>query len=469
MMRSGMSRLPALLVFALTGSVWAADLPVAVSPGNGSTVALVESRCPTFGWGEVEGATSYELVVYSLGEEGGEAREVLRQRFPGSVDGWTPAVDQCLQRGTQYAWSVRARGRQGSSSWSVPRLFEVAVGPSEAEIERAIELVRSYLSLDVQRGDEAHATSDSEGSEDQGEAEPSSGRTSPTTLAAAAPTQLSVDGNVAATSFTGDGENLDNVATDAELASHASFSSAHHIPTPQVWLKNGSTAYYTGRVRVGTSSIGTANLNAVSTFATYQSNGNRMFRTTFSTSGAGYVSTHGPNGNENLRISNASGNGNHGYLAVRDANGADQAGIYVNSSGNGIVFGDTKSFRVAHPDDPTKEIWYASIEGPEAAAYERGTAQLGSGRARVEFSDHFSALVSPSTVTVLITPLSADSKGLAVVEKSANGFTVRELHGGAGNYAFDWEVKAVRKGHEDFQVLRSAGYLERLVADEAVE
>ena len=31
-------------------------------------------------------------------------------------------------------------------------------------------------------------------------------------------------------------------------------------------------------------------------------------------------------------------------------------------------------------------------------------------------------------------------------------------------YAFDWEVKAVRKGHEDFQVVRPAGYLEALVA-----
>jgi hypothetical protein len=61
-----------------------AEAPVAVSPGDATKTAVVESRCPTFSWGEVEGATSYELVAYRLGEDGEEAREVLRQSFPGS-------------------------------------------------------------------------------------------------------------------------------------------------------------------------------------------------------------------------------------------------------------------------------------------------------------------------------------------------------------------------------------------------
>ena len=45
--------------------------------------ALIEGRCPTFSWGAVSGAKSYELVVYLLGEENEEAKPVLRQSIAG--------------------------------------------------------------------------------------------------------------------------------------------------------------------------------------------------------------------------------------------------------------------------------------------------------------------------------------------------------------------------------------------------
>ena len=54
----------------------------------------------------------------------------------------------------------------------------------------------------------------------------------------------------------------------------------------------------------------------------------------------------------------------------------------------------------------------------------------------------------------MITPLSASSEGIAVVDKSAGSFVVKELRGGTGTYEFDWEVKAVRSGFEDFEVVR---------------
>ena len=57
-------------------------------------------------------------------------------------------------------------------------------------------------------------------------------------------------------------------------------------------------------------------------------------------------------------------------------------------------------------------------------------------------------------MTVMLTPLSADCQGLAVVEKTASGFRVKELFQGTGTYQFDWEVKCVRKGYEDYQVIR---------------
>ena len=113
-------------------------------PGDASKLAVIADPCPTFSWGELEGAKSYELVVYQLGEDGAEASEVLRQSFAGSVDGWTPALEQCLEHGGRYAWSVRAGGSNVASEWSAPSLFEVSAAPSLAEVEAAMEVLRRY-------------------------------------------------------------------------------------------------------------------------------------------------------------------------------------------------------------------------------------------------------------------------------------------------------------------------------------
>lgn len=131
-----------LLVFCST--VWGAEGPVAVSPGS-STGSLIGDSCPTFSWGIVEQAESYELVIYQVEKDNEDTEPVLRQSFPGSVHGWTPSLDRCLERGGQYAWSVRAVRSKASSEWSAPSLFQVSSGPSESEFEEALQVVRQYL------------------------------------------------------------------------------------------------------------------------------------------------------------------------------------------------------------------------------------------------------------------------------------------------------------------------------------
>ncbi len=138
----------------------------------------------------------------------------------------------------------------------------------------------------------------------------------------------------------------------------------------------------------------------------------------------------------------------------------DVAGVYADQSGFGILWGDIKSFRMKYPGRANQEIWYASIEGPEAAAYTRGNAKLINGEAFVEFPEHYQVVANPETMTVIVTPLSADSKGMAVIEKTGKGIKVKELAGGTGNYSFDWEVKCVRSGHENFRVIRSSDELQ---------
>jgi hypothetical protein len=87
--------------------------------------------------------------------------------------------------------------------------------------------------------------------------------------------------------------------------------------------------------------------------------------------------------------------------------------------------------------------------------YERGTAILKEGEAFIPFSEHFELVVNPTTMTVLLTPQYWDTFGLAVVEKTPKGIRVKELKGGKGNFAFDWEVKGVLKGYENFQVIQN--------------
>ena len=171
--------------------------------------------------------------------------------------------------------------------------------------------------------------------------------------------------------------------------------------------------------------------------------------------GAGLSRLYGLNGYINVIGSNLNNYANNGYLGVADANGNIKSGMYVNSSGQGQIFADIKNFRMDHPTQNNSGIWYASIEGPEAAAYERGTATLKNGEVFVAYSEHYQWVANTQTVTVLLTPHSTDTYGLAVVEKKANGFIVKELKQGNGNFSFDWEVKAVRKGFENYQVIRA--------------
>ena len=146
----------------------------------------------------------------------------------------------------------------------------------------------------------------------------------------------------------------------------------------------------------------------------------------------------------------------HGYFNVKDASGTIQAGMLVNDAGQGRIFADVKNFRMEHPEDKTKEIWYASLEGPEAGAYERGRGKLENGEAYIHFSDHYQIVANMNTATLVLTPMSANTYGLAIVEINDDGFRVKELMNGTGNFQFMWEVKAVRKGYEDYKVIRNA-------------
>jgi len=93
------------------------------------------------------------------------------------------------------------------------------------------------------------------------------------------------------------------------------------------------------------------------------------------------------------------------------------------------------------------EIWYACLEGPEAAAYSRVIGHIINGKAIITLPNHFATVASSQGITFQITPSSSESKELAVVEKNPERIVIHELYNGDGSYDFDFIVMAVRNGY----------------------
>ena len=200
----------------------------------------------------------------------------------------------------------------------------------------------------------------------------------------------------------------------------------------------------------------------------------------------GQIWVDGANNSNNVLLAEVIGQTSRGYIHVANNFGDGRAGAYINNADKGVVWSDefvlnnasnmpvaglkftggnsevyahtftgtVKNFRIDHPNKEGKEIVYACVEGPEVAAYARGSANLINGVCTVTLPEHFSAIVDQEGITVQLTPNSADSRGMAVISKTPFEFVVKELMNGTGNYAFDWEVKARRSGYADYQVVR---------------
>lgn len=182
--------------------------------------------------------------------------------------------------------------------------------------------------------------------------------------------------------------------------------------------------------------------------AIFNSDGKVVTEVGTNTVKAGFIETKTKDDKVAVRISTVTADGS-GSIGVYDSSG--NLKLYL--QGNGA-----KNFVMPHPHDENRNIFYAAIEGPEAAAYIRGKAKLTVGRAEIEFPEHFSLVVNPETITIQLTPRSAESKGLAVVAQSECGFSVRELWQGEGEYEFDYFVAGVRQGFEHFTPVVAKGF-----------
>jgi hypothetical protein len=129
------------------------------------------------------------------------------------------------------------------------------------------------------------------------------------------------------------------------------------------------------------------------------------------------------------------------------------SGIYATSSGGAAVYAGgnlvatgTKSFIEPHPTDPTKEIRYVCLEGPESGTYFRGTATIVNGFATIPVPEDFRIVSSPKGLTV-VTTAQGSLAVLACIRKDLDEIVIQ----GSADVAFDYMVNGVRKAYEDFQ------------------
>jgi hypothetical protein len=150
--------------------------------------------------------------------------------------------------------------------------------------------------------------------------------------------------------------------------------------------------------------------------------------------------------------------------AVVGYNGQDGPGLYGEShSGSGLYAtsdyggyavyagGDfaatgSKSFIEPHPSDPTKEIRYVCLEGPETGTYFRGTGRIVNGFATIPIPDHFRMVTAETGLTVVAMPVG----GLAVLAAVHQGLD-RIVIQGSSDVEFNYIVNGIRKAFQDFE------------------
>jgi hypothetical protein len=121
-------------------------------------------------------------------------------------------------------------------------------------------------------------------------------------------------------------------------------------------------------------------------------------------------------------------------------------GVYTS---NDLVVGGVKLFVEPHPTDPSREIAYVSLEGPEAGTYFRGRGRVQNGLARIPVPESFRLVSEPEDLSIQAIAI-GEMATFAVLRIDLNEIVVK----GSRNVEFFYTVNGVRKGHGDFQAIR---------------
>jgi hypothetical protein len=117
-------------------------------------------------------------------------------------------------------------------------------------------------------------------------------------------------------------------------------------------------------------------------------------------------------------------------------------------NGNLVVTG-SKSFVEPHPTDPTKEINFVSLEGPESGTYFRGKGQIVNGFATIDVPESFRLVTDADDLTFVATAV-GQMASLAVVSQDLNTIVVQ----GSRDVGFNYIVNGVRRAFKDHQAIQ---------------
>ena len=136
-------------------------------------------------------------------------------------------------------------------------------------------------------------------------------------------------------------------------------------------------------------------------------------------------------------------NSNNDYYPLTAWNttgtGAAIKGLYVR--GNGYATGGWSTFLADGKSG-------FSLTSTDMDIVARGSASLTDGRAMITFDKTYEKAFSNDVpLTVIVTPTS-ECNGILVIDKSASGFTAKELLNGKSNATFDWIAIGRIKGYE---------------------
>lgn len=177
-------------------------------------------------------------------------------------------------------------------------------------------------------------------------------------------------------------------------------------------------------------------INGVALFGDNTGNGSGFYG--FSLNGPGGVM--GSNATEGARFYTR----NAGSYALVTGGLANTYGnVYV----TGHIYATGGCCSTVQTETGTREM-YAG-EGTRSIFSDEGVGDLVNGRAIISIDPLFAQGANVAEdYMVFLTPRSAETVGLAVVNQTPTSFEVRELGKGAGNFKFSWRIDAVRKGHE---------------------
>ena len=145
------------------------------------------------------------------------------------------------------------------------------------------------------------------------------------------------------------------------------------------------------------------------------------------------------------RVLGTPSTGSQAIKGTTSGNGPSHWAVYADGD---LGATGVKSFIQPHPEDPSKQIRFACLEGNESGTYCRGTAQIVDGVCTIDLPEDFRLASEEGEITAQLTALGGPVS-IWVESQSRDQIVVR----GTNDISFNWFVNGVRRGFSQFETI----------------